>query len=106
VLRQGRYDWDKALTVSHQISNSAGYIGIDYIDDSAGFWGYSVQFHDHRADGKAAFVLSLRYMSGEKDKDEFPVDVAWNETVGRYEEFSMNNEPLGFKPELKNPPHH
>lgn len=105
ILRQEPSGWEKALTASRQISNSEGYIGIDYIDDSTSYWGYSVQFHDHRADGKAAFVLSLRYMSSERDTDEFPVDITWNEHAGRYQEFSMNYDPLGFKPELKNPSH-
>jgi len=82
-----------------------GFIGIDFIDDSAPFWGYSVQFHSHRSDGRPAFVLSLSYMADSQDDTEVPVDISWNPAVGRYQEFSMNYAPFGFKHEIKNPPH-
>jgi hypothetical protein len=105
LLRREPSRWRTALTASKQIQNEQGFIGIDFIDDSAPFWGYSVQFKNHRADDKAGFVLSLAYMATSKDDSEVPVDISWNLAVGRYQEFSMNYEPIGFKPELKNPPH-
>jgi hypothetical protein len=39
------------------------------------------------------------------DHDGIPIEIGWNATVGRYQEFSVDQEPEGFKPELKNPPH-
>ena len=34
-----------------------------------------------------------------------PIEIAWNSKVGRYQEYAANEDPVGFKPELKNPPH-
>jgi len=103
MRRQGS-GWTRSISVSREIENQAGFVGIDYIDDSSLFWAYSVQFHDHRADGKKAFVISLAYMADERDNEELPVDISWNEATGRYQEFTMNEDPAGFKSELRNPP--
>lgn len=105
ILRREGPIWKTALDSARQIRNSHGYVGIDFIDDVSPFWGYAVQFHDHRADGEKSFVISLAYMATEKDKDELPVDISWDQTVGRYREFSANSEPVGFKAEIGNPPH-
>jgi hypothetical protein len=78
LLRREPRGWRVALAVSKQIQNERGFIGIDFIDDSSPFWGYAVQFHAHRADDKAGFVLSLSYMAASKDDSEVPVDISWN----------------------------
>jgi hypothetical protein len=104
-MRHQASGWTKALSVSRQIENQVGFIGIDYIDDSSPFWAYAVQFYDHRTDGRKAFAISLAYMADEKDTDELPIEITWNEATGRYQEFTMNKDPEGFQPELRNPPH-
>jgi hypothetical protein len=105
ILRREGPIWKDALDLARQIRNSHGYVGVDFIDDLSSFWGYAVQFHDHRADGEKSFVISLAYMATEKDKDELPVDISWDQTVGRYREFSASSEPVGFRTEIENPPH-
>ncbi len=107
ILRRESSDWKVALSVSKQIKNDAGFIGVDYIDDSAPFYGYRLAFADQRDDGKKSFVLNFSYLlKGEKiDVEALPIQIAWDRSVGRYREFGMNSEPEGFKPELKNPPH-
>jgi len=105
ILRKEPSGWRTALNVSREIQNGAGFLGIDYLDDASPYWGYSVLIENHRADGKPALVLSLAYMANENDMSEVPVDITWNPAVHRYQEFSLNYEPFGFKPEIKNPPH-
>jgi hypothetical protein len=107
VLRREASGWKVALSVSKQIKNQAGFIGIDYIDDSAPFYGYRVVLADQRDDGKKAFVLNFSYLlkGGKKDTEALPTQIAWDKSVGRYREFGINSDPEGFKPEIKNPPH-
>jgi hypothetical protein len=107
ILRHEAPGWRVALRVGKEITNDAGYIGIDFIDDSSPFYGYGVQFLDRRDDGKRAFVLSLSYLmkGGKVDTEALRTEIAWDDKVGRYREFGLNSEPEGFKPELKNPPH-
>ena len=102
ILRLVGKTWKPVLRASKSITNDDGYIGIDY-DDSFRFHGYEVAFADKRGDGKPAFAMTLTYLTSKLDRDGIPVEIGWNPTVGRYPEFSANQE--GFKPELKNPPH-
>lgn len=90
-----------------QITNEAGYIGIDYIDDRKPAYGYLLNISDVRADGKKAFDLSFRYLlkDGKTDTESLGIEVSWNSAVERYQEFSMNQDPEGFQSEVRNPPH-
>jgi hypothetical protein len=106
ILRRERSSWLTALDVSREIKNTEGFIGIDYIDDYSPLWAYSVQFYESLPGGKKCFVISLAYITDERDTNEVPVDISWDPSVGRYREFSLNFQPTGFKPELRNPPHH
>jgi hypothetical protein len=85
------------------ITNDAGYVGIDYLD-SVPFWGYMVVLRDVRGDDKRSFSMIFAYMQNERDRCDVGVEVAWDETVGRYREFSANREVVGFQAEIKNPP--
>jgi hypothetical protein len=105
ILRHEATGWKVALTVSKQIQNGAGYVGIDYIDDSAPYYGYQVRFSDQRDDGKKAFTLNLSYLSRNGSTEGIPLEISWDNTVGRYREFGVNSDPPAFKPEIKNPPH-
>lgn len=107
ILRREMSGWKVALSVSKQIKNDAGFIGIDYIDDSAPFYGYHLVLTDQRDDGEKAFVLNVSYLLKDQkiDVEALPIQIAWDKSVGRYREFGMNSDPEGFKPELKDPPH-
>ena len=105
ILRHERTGWRVALTAGKEVNNEAGFIGIDYIDDSMSFWGYRVLFLDQRDDGKKAFALSLGYLSKDGNTEGIPLEISWDESVGRYREFDTNSDPAGFKRELKKPPH-
>lgn len=105
ILRSVGRAWKPVLRASKTVTNDAGYIGIDYIDDAFRFYGYEVEFADKRADGKQGFALILTYLTSRLDRDGIPIEIGWNAGVGRYQEFSVNEEPDGFKLELKNPPH-
>lgn len=105
ILRWDGTGWKPVLRGSKSITNDAGYIGIDYIDDSFRFYGYEASFADRRSDGKQGFVLVLSYLTRTLDLDGIPIEIGWNPVTGRFQEFSANEEPEGFKLELKNPPH-
>jgi hypothetical protein len=105
ILRRGPSGWRVVLTASKEIQNDAGYVGIDYIDDSMSSYGYRVLFPDQRDDGKRVFSVSLSYMRKDGSADGIPLEISWDSSVGRYREFGMNSDPPGFKPEIKNPPH-
>lgn len=102
ILRHEPSGWQSVLNASRYITNEAGYIGIEFIDDSYPFRGYRVAFYGERSDGKQAFVLCLGHIG---DPGSVPIEISWNPQVGRYQEFAFNEEPSGFKSEIKNPPH-
>jgi hypothetical protein len=105
ILRWVGNGWKVLLRASESITNDAGYVGIDYIDDSFRFYGYDTEFAGTRSDGKRGFSLMLSYLTRTLGRDGIPIEIAWNPQTGRFQEFSANEEPEGFKPELKNPPH-
>jgi len=105
ILQKVDSQWKTALDVARQIQNSAGYVGIDYIDDSQQYSGYRANFLDQRSDNHPAFVLHLSYLRTDGKSEGVPIEISWNPAAGRFQEFSANQEPEGFKTELKNPPH-
>lgn len=105
ILHWAGGGWKAVLRASKSITNDAGYIGIDYIDDEFRFYGYEAQFAGRRSDGKPGFALMLSYLTRTLNRDGIPIEIAWNPTTGRFQELSINEEPEGFKAELKNPPH-
>lgn len=105
ILRRGSSGWEVVLTASKEIQNGAGFVGIDYIDDSSPYYGYRVLFPDQRDDGKRVFTLGLSYMRKDGSTEGIPLEISWDSSVGRYREFGINSDPPGFKPEVKNPPH-
>lgn len=106
ILRRMPSGWQTALTVSKDIQNDAGYIGIDYIDDYSPFYGYWLVLSDKDSYGKTALDVYLTYIdAADGTTESIGTDIAWNPVVGRYQEFVMNQDPEGFRPEIKNPPH-
>jgi hypothetical protein len=105
VLRKESSGWKAVLDVGKEITNGEGYVGIDYIDDSFQFHGYRIVLADHRSDGKPSFTIRLSYITQDGESDGIPLEIAWNEKVGRYQEFTANEVPEGFRSEIKNPTH-
>jgi len=105
ILRTADSHWYTALDVAKEVQNPSGYIGIDYIDDSEQYPGFRAAFLDRRADGKVGFVLQLTYLRQDGTSEGLPMWIAWNPDVGRFQEFTVNEEPGGFVQEVKNPPH-
>ena len=77
VLRLEASVWKPVLDVSKQITNAAGYIGIDYIDDSFVFRGYRLVLKNKRADGKLGITLDLSYLNTSGGVEGIPVEVSW-----------------------------
>jgi hypothetical protein len=106
ILRHELKRWRPALMVARQIRNRVGYIGIEYIDDYSPFYGYWLRFSDTRSDGKKAFDIDLTWIdSANGTTESASTEIAWNPLIGRYQEFTVNQDPEGFQPEVKNPPH-
>ena len=58
-----------------------------------------------RSDGQDAFTILFSYPGRGGRPEGIPIEVSWNAKVGPYQEFSENEDPGGFKPELKKTPH-
>lgn len=110
ILRQvSSSGWSTDLTADKNwIRNDAGYVGFEAdssIDDSYRITGYRVSFFDHNSDGVPGFTISLYYLTPSGENDGTSVEVSWNPSVGRFQEFDYGGDPEGFRPEVKNPPH-
>jgi hypothetical protein len=105
ILRWEASTWKPVLKVGRQVTNDAGYIGIDYIDDSYDFHGYRLIVENRRPDGKPGVAIELSYLNGSGETEGIPMAVSWNEKTGRYQEYTSNEDPPGFRPEIRNPPH-
>jgi hypothetical protein len=101
ILRRSAGEWKTSPRASRIVRNDAGYVGIDYIDDTSPFWGNCINFYDTRPDGKKAFTISIQWRASENDTDPQPTDIAWDNTAGRYREIIAD----GFQIEVKKPPH-
>jgi hypothetical protein len=101
ILRRDGGEWKIALRATRLSKNSAGFVGIDYIDDCSPFWANSVEFWEKRPDGQKGLVVSIQWRAFENDTDPIPTDIAWDNATGRYREITGD----GFQPEVKNPPH-
>lgn len=104
ILREAAPRWQIELTVDKWITNPNGYLGIQFIDDSAKHVGYKVKFYEHRSDGAPGFTIQFRYLHGD-GTSEWPIQISWNPAVKRFQTFAYDEEPPRFEPELKNPPH-
>jgi hypothetical protein len=105
VLQKTNTHWDIILDASKQIKNQAGYIGIDYIDDSQDYPGYLVSFYDKRSDGVSGFSIQFSYLRRDGEVEGIPIEISWNPAVDRFQEFVINEAPEGFRNEIKNPQH-
>jgi len=96
VLRADRKNW---------IRNSAGYIGIDFIDDSADFVGYRVSFSNEEAPAAPKFTIWLSYLRRSGHSEGIATEIKWNPSIRKFQEYTDTQDPAGFRSEIKNPPH-
>ena len=105
VLHKAGERWIPELTADNLIRrNPAGYIGIEFIDDSSPPVTPRVSFSGTRSDDSLDFAIYLTESYPDGD-ESWPIEIAWNPAVQRFQEYSTDHEPLGFRPEVKNPPH-
>jgi hypothetical protein len=107
ILRKNTSQWETLLTADRQnwIRNNAGYIGVEFIDDSADFVGYRISFSDEGSGDISKFTIWFNYLSPKGQNEGIETGITWNPSVGRFQEFPENQEPEGFQPEIKNPKH-
>ena len=49
-------------------------------------------------------ILKEHLMPPAGKSDGIPIEISWNSVVSRFQEFSMNEAPEGFRKEIKDPP--
>jgi hypothetical protein len=109
ILRANGTRWDTQLNVDREVTNSAGYVGFNFIDDTHPFPFYRVNFTSNGAQWgdrtPLQFTLVLASMDrhGRADPDDFGLAIGWNPAVGRFQEIEPNGDD--FVPEVKNPKH-
>jgi hypothetical protein len=88
--------------------NPKGYVGIEYIDDSASFYGYKFEFgtvpKDPEFKQNYKCLLFFDWLNNKHEPEGEGLIIAWNETVGRFQEVDSSWD--FFKPEVVNPSHH
>jgi hypothetical protein len=87
------------------IRNDAGYLGLEFIDDSERFSGYRVSVEEHRSGGVPGFTFYVYYLAPNGEDEGIAVEIGWNPSVGRFQEFQYGADPEGFRNEVRNPPH-
>ncbi len=107
VLRRDKSEWAPALTADQEaIRNTMGYIGADFINDSDTCSRYRVSFYDEGSHKVPGFTIFVSYFRPDGQGDGgAPIEIAWNRSVGRFQEYNENQDPLGFQPEKKDLPH-
>jgi hypothetical protein len=107
VLRREKLEWTTVLTADQEaIRNTLGYIGADFINDSDTCSRYRVSFYDEGSHEVPGFTIVVSYFRPDAQGDAgAPVEIAWNRSVGRFQEYNENQDPLGFQAEKKDLPH-
>jgi len=100
--------WEPELKAdaNDEITNGAGYVGIDFIDDSRPIPYYRVNFSSSwGARDPSLFTIVLVSMNrdGKIDPEDAGTAIGWNPEVGRFQEIEPNGEE--FAPEVKAPKH-
>jgi hypothetical protein len=106
ILRKEPSGWRLALTAAREVRNEAGYVGLNYIDDYSHYFGYWLTLSDTRPDGTKAMLIDLLDIEkADGTSEASSTEFAWNPKVGRYQEWAYDQDPQGFRREIKNPPH-
>lgn len=102
VLRHQGQSWRIALDAAKWATNPDGFVGIDTIDDSYDFKGLRVIADDKSPTGQPGITIWISYLDEDGQDDGAAKEFSLNPATGRYQEF---DEKLGFKPEVRDPPH-
>ena len=102
VLRHQGENWRVALDAAKWAVNPSGYVGVTSLDDSFDFKGLRVVTGDKSPSGQPGITLWISYLDENGEDDGEVKQFSLNPATGRYQEF---DDKLGFKPELRNPPH-
>jgi hypothetical protein len=103
ILRLNGSDWTTVFDAGREMTNPAGYVGLDYIDDDFKFEGYDVALNEKGSDAEDRFTLYFTLLGPDPG---WPTEVGWNKATGRYQEMSDDaRDKVLFTPELKDPPH-
>jgi hypothetical protein len=106
ILRKEPSGWHTSLTAAREVQNEAGYVGLDYIDDDFHYFGYWLTISNEHLDNATELLIDLLDIENADGSSEAAsTEFAWNPAVGRYQEWAYDQNPEGFKPEFKNPPH-
>jgi hypothetical protein len=110
VLQQDKRRWDTELVVTKLMArNPVGYVGMDFVDDLpsdarelAGVvvWFSNVIDTERKLRGFAILLGSLRW-DRNREAEGTGWEIAWNPKVGRFQEYTENEDPPGFRPEKK-----
>lgn len=105
ILSEQKGQWEVELIADQRpVRNSVGYLGADNIDDSYGYSRYRIKYSGG-GDKKDSFSLHIRFISPDGITEDWPLEVDWNPSVGRFQEYSESNVPSGFAQENKAPKH-
>jgi hypothetical protein len=114
VLRQTRTSqWRTALTVDKICAkNNMGYLGEGYIIDvpkyARALAGYYVWYSNYidTEEKKPGFAIVFQSLRWDRDEEEEGTswEIAWSPSVERFQYYTDNEDPSGFRPEKKNLP--
>ena len=102
VLRYQGQNWRVALDAAKWATNPQGYVGVDSIDDGYDFKGLRVAVDDKTPTHQPGITLWISYIDEDGNDEGDAKPFSLNLATGRYQEF---DDKLGFKPEIKDPPH-
>jgi len=106
VLRKDNSEWCVELAVDGQsMRNDSGYIE-ELSSISGTFIGYRASFSDRGSDDadEVGFTIWLYFLHVGGRNEGLPLQISWNRSAGRFQEFAYDDDPKQFKPEIKNPP--
>jgi hypothetical protein len=109
ILKQQSGQWVSELNIQEEITNEAGYVGIDFIDDSHSTPFYRLKTSDNGARWgdrqPTQFTLVLLPMSraGKVDSGDLGIGIGWNSSASRFQEIDPSG--MQFETEIKKPKH-
>jgi hypothetical protein len=107
VLREHEPQWNVELTLERWAHNQVGYVGLDFIDDTqqfeSTFAGHCVWLSDHIDEGKTGFTIFFNVLYRNGEMEGWGPEVAWNPSIGRFQEYREDGQTPPFKSEIKNP---
>jgi hypothetical protein len=102
ILHQTHAQWSRELVMDKDVKNPEGYLG-KFIYDSDISGRYRVSFSNNRSDGSQGFSIYYYYLNPQKQVEGSGAEISWNPAVQRFQAYEANDEPVGFKSEIKSP---